>query len=343
LGFLATDTAAYAVAWLGTTALVGTSAGLLAVDVTSPAVPVGLDLLATDAGVTAIVVQGSVAYVGTQDGLRIVEAAEPAALRETGWCEAVGNVYGLAVQDRLIGLAAGGWGFVSVRYNPLIEVFPGDTDNDGKVDAFDILPLGVWFGQAGPARASAATAWQAQEAGQWPSAAATHADANGDGVVDERDLFPVGLNWGQLHAGGGDAFAIDPQAPELREEHGEDFRALLAGLTGDGPAVAAMRALVADVLGVGSPPPVRLLLAQNSPNPFNPRTQITFSLPAGTPVTLKVVDLRGRVVDVPIDRLVHARGVHTFVYEPRDLPSGVYILRLETGMGTVSRKATLLK
>ncbi|MBD3340452.1 MAG: T9SS type A sorting domain-containing protein, partial [Candidatus Lokiarchaeota archaeon] len=82
-----------------------------------------------------------------------------------------------------------------------INVWPGDTNNDGKVDQADILPIGLYWEKTGLARTchSNEIQWIAHTANPWNPEKATYADANGDGTVNQGDVLPVGLNWGKTH------------------------------------------------------------------------------------------------------------------------------------------------
>ncbi|MER3524967.1 MAG: hypothetical protein C4326_13190 [Ignavibacteria bacterium] len=75
--------------------------------------------------------------------------------------------------------------------------------------------------------------------------------------------------------------------------------------------------------------PHQFELKQNDPNPFNPATTICFSLPHREYVTLKVFDLLGREVATLVDGELNP-GVHSLVFDAKDLPSGVYFYRLTT-------------
>jgi len=93
--------------------------------------------------------------------------------------------------------------------------------------------------------------------------------------------------------------------------------------------------------------PARLTLAQNRPNPFNPRTEIRFNLPAASPVTLQVFDLEGKLINTLVDGPRPA-GPHTVSWHGQDrrgaqVASGVYFYRLRTDAGTLGRKMILLK
>jgi uncharacterized delta-60 repeat protein len=81
-----------------------------------------------------------------------------------------------------------------------IIVWPGDTNNDGKVDAADVLPLGLNWTKTGSARQNGSCNWAGQPAIPWTPVQATYADANGDGKVDAADVLCIGLNWGKTHS-----------------------------------------------------------------------------------------------------------------------------------------------
>jgi hypothetical protein len=91
----------------------------------------------------------------------------------------------------------------------------------------------------------------------------------------------------------------------------------------------------------------RLALEQNVPNPFNPVTRIGFSLPAGSPVSLRVYDVNGRLVATLANREFPA-GRHTMAWDGRNgkgeqVASGLYFYRLMAGDKSLSRKMVLLK
>jgi uncharacterized protein DUF4397/type IX secretion system substrate protein len=83
-------------------------------------------------------------------------------------------------------------------------------------------------------------------------------------------------------------------------------------------------------------------LETNYPNPFNPSTMIRFSTPQTGTVRLAVYDLLGREVRVLVDGLVNA-GDHEVRFDAKDLPSGTYLYRLETGSGSLARQMLLVR
>ncbi|MEN9839692.1 MAG: hypothetical protein RL177_1171 [Bacteroidota bacterium] len=86
-------------------------------------------------------------------------------------------------------------------------------------------------------------------------------------------------------------------------------------------------------------------LEQNYPNPFNPNTVVGFKISgahAGTPVRLAVYDMLGREVAVLVDGAMSA-GFHEVTFDAKALSSGMYIYRLETAQGAVSKRMMLVK
>jgi len=87
-------------------------------------------------------------------------------------------------------------------------------------------------------------------------------------------------------------------------------------------------------------------LAQNQPNPFNPATEISFTVGAGDDATtLEVFDAAGRRVRSLVSAVLDA-GDHTVAWDGTDdrgqrVPSGVYLYRLQSG-GTVTGRKMLL-
>jgi hypothetical protein len=108
----------------------------------------------------------------------------------------------------------------------------------------------------------------------------------------------------------------------------------------------------AAVLAVGqtaSPdtPPSHLALLPPAPNPFNPRTTLSFALPVTSHVRLQVHDLGGRLVATLVDRVL-GEGRHEVGWDGRDhdgrvLPSGVYLTRLEAGAEVARGRLTLVR
>jgi len=88
-------------------------------------------------------------------------------------------------------------------------------------------------------------------------------------------------------------------------------------------------------------------LAQNHPNPFNPQTQVSFSLDRAGLATLRVFDTRGRLVRTLVNEDL-AAGQHEITWSGDDqhgrpVASGVYFYRLESGGQQAGRRMLLVK
>jgi hypothetical protein len=93
--------------------------------------------------------------------------------------------------------------------------------------------------------------------------------------------------------------------------------------------------------------PVLFALAPNYPNPFNPATKISFTLPEARPVRLAVYTLAGRLVTTLVNEERDA-GTHEVVWNGRDdrgqlVASGTYFYRIEAGPDSQTRKMVLMK
>jgi endo-1,4-beta-xylanase len=83
-------------------------------------------------------------------------------------------------------------------------------------------------------------------------------------------------------------------------------------------------------------------LDQNFPNPFNPMTNIRYSIVKTSQVTLNVFDLLGRQVRTLVHSM-QAPGQYTVTFNAQDLASGVYFYRLQSGDMSITKKLVLMK
>ena len=88
--------------------------------------------------------------------------------------------------------------------------------------------------------------------------------------------------------------------------------------------------------------PATVSLYQNYPNPFNPETVISFDLPSSMQAQISVFDIRGRELEVLVNENLPA-GQHTLHFNGSDYAAGVYMVVLETELGTQAKRMLLLK
>ena len=78
------------------------------------------------------------------------------------------------------------------------------------------------------------------------------------------------------------------------------------------------------------------------PNPFNPVTNIKFSLNRNAHIQIDIIDITGRLIDNLVDNEYEA-GQHTIPWVTYPAPSGVYFVRLSFYNITETKKLLLLK
>jgi hypothetical protein len=88
--------------------------------------------------------------------------------------------------------------------------------------------------------------------------------------------------------------------------------------------------------------PTETKLEANFPNPFNPVTEIKYSLHEDAQVSLIVYDVLGREVETLMNGMEQA-GYKSVQFDASSLPSGVYFYRLSTAYYTDIKRMILMK
>jgi hypothetical protein len=128
--------------------------------------------------------------------------------------------------------------------------------------------------------------------------------------------------------------ARDLLGPSLVEAGVDDFKIeILPGAQGIEDPVAA--------------PANQFAVDQNVPNPFNPSTEIHYSLPFAMAMSLKIYDVEGRMIRTLAEGTMTA-GDHVATWDGRDgqgtsVASGIYYYRLESPEYGATRKMVLMK
>jgi hypothetical protein len=97
------------------------------------------------------------------------------------------------------------------------------------------------------------------------------------------------------------------------------------------------------ILPIVSTTPSEFSLKQNYPNPFNPSTTISYRLPVGGTVWLKVYSLDGREVATLLQENQSAGEHNVHFVAPSTLASGVYFYQLRLGNFSQAKRFVLLK
>ena len=84
-------------------------------------------------------------------------------------------------------------------------------------------------------------------------------------------------------------------------------------------------------------------LESNTPNPFARQTTLRFTLPHGARISLRVRDLQGRVVAVPLDAVKYPAGAGAIAFDAAALSPGLYFTELIAGHHRALRPVLLLR
>ncbi|MCP4633115.1 MAG: T9SS type A sorting domain-containing protein [candidate division Zixibacteria bacterium] len=88
--------------------------------------------------------------------------------------------------------------------------------------------------------------------------------------------------------------------------------------------------------------PIAIDLMQNSPNPFNATTKISFDLISNSRTTLEVYNLAGQLIQTLVDGNLSA-GHHNINWDASTYSSGIYFYQLTTNDKQLTKRMTLLK
>ena len=127
------------------------------------------------------------------------------------------------------------------------QVYPGDANNNGRVDQYDILPIGYAYGQVGPARIETVEDGPQAVAVDWATDFPgglnyIYADANGNGLVEILDFVAVSQNFGEEF----------PPVTELP---------FLTGIAGEDPSIIINDGLNIDPLLAGAVVEIPIVLS----------------------------------------------------------------------------------
>ena len=95
------------------------------------------------------------------------------------------------------------------------------------------------------------------------------------------------------------------------------------------------------------PAPVEYNLSDAYPNPFNPSTTFSFSVPVEGNISLNIYDMSGRLIRSLVDGMLD-QGYHNMVWNGLDnngqaVSSGLYIYSLQGDDVSITKKMVMMK
>ena len=268
----------------------------------------------------------------------------------------------------------------SLSFGPCLEpVLIGDANLDGEINVVDIVTIvGIIFGDIDPDSTQFIAADVNGSGGinvqdivdlipviigdnMAKGVPVTHSDVHisNNQVMLSADGTPAGI---QFEVSG--RFDVELSTVTLGWElHRNENTILMYSLNASHLTSAALfefngdleihSALVADWFGNGINADIRIIpghftLQPAYPNPFNPETTITYSLPLDASVSLIVYDITGRMVsEMVAPNTYMSAGSYSNEFSGRDLSNGIYFVILKANTGNeefVSKqKVVLLK
>ena len=232
-----------------------------------------------------------------------------------------------------------------------IGIYPGNTNNDNIVDERDILPLGFYWGETGPARKEEhqGTVWSIKPVHRWDPEAAVYADADGNGIVDEWDICGVSDNWDSTVSSS--VYKLQESidfteevSPEHLSIYEKVYNALLDCPESEGKD--KIKKLLEGILEEKSTPS-KFEVLQNYPNPFNLTTVIRYSLPEDCQVEISIFNVLGQKVRTLVNEY-QTSGHKSVTWDGRDdkvkeVGSGIYFYKLNAKDYSCTRKLLFLK
>ena len=99
-------------------------------------------------------------------------------------------------------------------------VWPGDANNNGIANVWDLLAIGVAYQDTGPARANASIEWIGQTSKSWNDSIYSDLDkkfidCDGNGIIEIEDVAAIVLNYGKTHSKTNNSNSYSSANPDL--------------------------------------------------------------------------------------------------------------------------------
>jgi len=167
---------------------------------------------------------------------------------------------------------------------------------------------------------------------------ATATEVNNYGFNIERASTPLGMTWEKIGFVNGHGNSNSPKNYTFTDNAvpAGKVQYRLKQIDFDG------KFEYSDVVEVNVDAPNKMVLYQNTPNPFNPTTEIKFALPKSGNVELSIYNMLGEKIKTLASGMMNA-GEHKVSFNANNYSSGVYLYKLTTDNSTSIKKMILIK
>ena len=165
----------------------------------------------------------------------------------------------------------------------------------------------------------------------------------GQGIIPDDSPFSIGFGGGEVEI---DSNSVHVMWIRFVSDMENVFEAVLQIESNEPDQGAIEIILRGSSLGldlIGTELPYEFALENIYPNPFNSSTNIVYTLPHRSKVTLAVYDLLGKPVGELLNDKTHSPGRYSVTWEGSSFPAGVYFVRLKASEQVFTRKMMLIR
>ena len=85
-----------------------------------------------------------------------------------------------------------------------------------------------------------------------------------------------------------------------------------------------------------------IIIIENFPNPFNPKTKISYQIPHPGIIKLQIYNTKGQLIETIVNEC-QREGKHSVIWNAENQSSGIYFFKIKTRTQTATGKCLLLK
>ena len=225
-----------------------------------------------------------------------------------------------------------------------LSIWSGDTNNSGFVDESDIEAIAFYWKEEGESRDIISFEWVENECpANWTDPFASFADCNGDGCINITDVLALCLNWAKSHEINYNSITLsDDDLYSKRDNFIEIYNSL-----GSSEIEIKIRNYIAVKFNLPLINPISVnLLYNNYPNPFNPSTNIRYSLAENGQVELAIYNIKGQLIKELVQKDQNS-GDHSIIWNGYNMKgfkvsSGIYFYKLKLNNTIIDTKKMIL-